>query len=160
MREIILSGGRAVALIDDVDAPIVEPFTWQVREMTFGGNRHHVYRYACRKADGRTLMLHRAIMQPPAGMVVDHINGDGLDNRRENLRIATRKQNAQNRRKHKPTSSRFIGVYWHRYGKRWVAEIRGEHLGMFTSEEAAARAYDAAARSKYGEFASLNFDAA
>lgn len=98
-------------------------------------------------------------------MMIDHKNGNGLDNRRSNLRFCTNAQNQHNQRKWgsrsgKPLSSRYKGVSWHRRG-HWRAKIQAQgkrrYLGQFQSEEAAARAYDRAARELHGEFAVLNF---
>jgi len=105
--------------------------------------------------------LHRAIMNPPKRRVVDHRNGNGLDNRRENLRIATKSQNACNNRKRRNSTSRFIGVYFHKWHGLWVASIwyRGKKiwLGQFESEIEAAKAYDRSALKYRKEFARLNF---
>jgi hypothetical protein len=91
---------------------------------------------------------------------VDHANGDRSDNRRSNLRIATQSQNLGNSRKRAGTTSRYKGVSWHKQNKKWVAYIGVDgslhHLGCFTSEEAAARAYNRAARAAWGDFACLN----
>jgi hypothetical protein len=108
----------------------------------------------------KTESMHREIMKPALGLLVDHRNGDGLDNRRDNLRPATHSQNCYNRRKTRSkTSSRFIGVSFHI--NRWRAYIRykGKRiwLGRFANEIDAAKAYDAAAKKYYGEFARLNF---
>lgn len=112
---------------------------------------------------GRTkqLGLHREIMNEPKGLMVDHKNNDSLDNRRENLREATRSQNRQNVPKRKGASSRFIGVSYRKEEKRWRARIscKGKriHLGHFSDEITAAKAYDKAALKYYGEFARINF---
>jgi hypothetical protein len=91
--------------------------------------------------------------------VVDHINGDTLDNRRANLRVCTKSENNRNRRKLHPTTSRFKGVY--KNTKPWIAliECNGKQfvLGRFASEEEAALAYDKAAKEHFGSFARLNF---
>lgn len=119
--------------------------------------------YAKRKAHGggNSRLLHREIVSADSGQVVDHINGDTLDNRRDNLRICTDSQNKQNVPKRSTSSSKFKGVSWQARDKRWVASIRKErktrHLGVFRNEEDAARAYDAAARIHFGSFARLNF---
>jgi hypothetical protein len=106
--------------------------------------------------------MHRVIMGAPKGKVVDHINGDGLDNRRANLRLATRAQNIYNRRKTtKKTSSRFVGLSFNKKSTMWDGCIQYKrkkiHLGRFKNEIDAARAYDRAAIKYYGEFARLNF---
>lgn len=105
--------------------------------------------------------MHREIAMPDPALQVDHVNGDTLDNRRENLRCATKDQNQQNRRKTGRASSQWKGVWRHHQNETWCAEIKVNKekigLGSFKSEEAAARAYDAAARRWFGEFARLNF---
>jgi hypothetical protein len=105
--------------------------------------------------------MQNLIMPPPPGMIVDHINCDGLDNRKANLRICTQGDNMHNTRKYtKPTSSQYKGVYWKKADRRWAAQIGlgGARiaLGLFRSEEAAAAAYNEAATEHYGEYARLN----
>ena len=103
-------------------------------------------------------MMHRFLLDAPVGLVVDHINHDGLDNRRSNLRLATYAQNAANRRRGK-TNSGYKGVTW--TGTAWSAAafVRGKrrHLGTFGTPADAARAYDRAIQNEYGEFACTNF---
>lgn len=114
----------------------------------------------------KTLLLHRLILDLKRGISVDHINGDGLDNRRNNLRIATKQQNGFNRNKNKERngkkcSSKYKGVGWHTRDKLWYAQNKNNykmiHLGYFKSEEEAARAYDRKAKELFGEYAKLNF---
>lgn len=105
--------------------------------------------------------MHRLILGAPAGIGVDHRNGDGRDNRRLNLRLATRTQNAQNRSKNRDkTSSRYKSVYARRRKGPWYAQIRirgrNKHLGVFETEEEAALAYNRAAVEYFGEYARLN----
>lgn len=119
--------------------------------------------YAARRGEGHgpTKLLHREILNAPAGTEVDHVNGNSLDNRRINLRRATRLENSQNTAKLPGCSSRFKGVTWHKHREKWMAQIKinggKRYLGYFSSEDAAAKAYDSVARVEFGEFARLNF---
>lgn len=105
--------------------------------------------------------MHTLLMSPPKGMCVDHINGNGLDNRYENLRVCTHLQNLQNRRKIKNTTSRYIGVHWNKKRSTWVAFVsykdEAKWLGDFKTEHHAAMAYDIWAKELKGEYANLNF---
>lgn len=95
-------------------------------------------------------------------VLVDHINHNGLDNRKANLRFATCRQNAWNSRKGgNRGASRYKGVQWNKNSKKWQAVIynnnsRKIYLGFFDDEKAAARAYNEAAQKYHGEFALLN----
>lgn len=109
----------------------------------------------------RIFKLSRLILDAPDELVVDHIDGNVLDNRRRNLRLCTKAQNNQNARKMKRAgTSRFKGVYWHRQNKGWSASIMADgkkhSLGTFRVEQHAADAYNSAAKRLHGEFASLN----
>jgi hypothetical protein len=105
--------------------------------------------------------MHRQIMDPPKGKIVDHIDGNQANNCRANLRICTRRENGCNRSKPVGTTSRFKGVSWHKATGKWAATIhfkrRAFWLGYFDDEAEAARAYDAKAVELFGEFARLNF---
>jgi hypothetical protein len=105
--------------------------------------------------------MHREIMNPTDDRFVDHRNCDSLDNRRANLRFATRAENMRNRRKKKNTTSQFVGVNFYKPSKKWDSRITHQgkriKLGRFVSEIDAAKAYDEAAKKYYGEFARLNF---
>ena len=160
MKELRLSNGM-VTVVDDKDFSRLSEFSWNFRPHKGLGSGH-----ACRtarKSEGRskkTVYMHREVLLVPDGQKVDHINGNGLDNRRENLRVATTRQNNQNRRKSPGTSSRFKGVNWDSERQRWYAHIKTNgkmrSLGRYDSEEDAARAYNIAARQAFGEFAFLN----
>ena len=106
--------------------------------------------------------MHRAIMGVPEGKIMDHINHNGLDNRRANLRVATRRENTWNKRKQRGNcSSKYKGVTWLKSMGKWQARIvckgRAIFLGYFDDEKAAERAYDAKAAELFGEYAVLNF---
>jgi len=117
--------------------------------------------YARRFEKGRTIYMHREIMNAPDGMEVDHINRNGLDNRRENLRLCTKAQNQQNSKKRRGKSSIFKGVSWDKKRRKWRVEITVNKkrimIGRFPSEMKAAEAYDVEALYYFGEFAKPNF---
>jgi hypothetical protein len=157
-RKISLGEGQ-FAILDALDYYRYCAFKW-----TMGGQGSVVYAVRSTKIGAKitTRRLHREIMNAPKGLLVDHANGNTLDNRRANLRLATHFQNTCNRRKIKSkTSSRFIGLYWEKKSSRWVTHIKDHgkriYLGRFKSEFDAARAYDHAARMYHKEFAQLNF---
>jgi len=149
--EIPLTQGL-VALVDFSDLEELSKYKWFAVRQRIGF-------VAGTKINYRMVYMHRLLLDTDAP-TVDHINGNGLDNRRLNLRPATRAQNSQNRGKHQTIHhSRFKGVTLHR-GK-WVAYIylngKRKHLGYFSSQEEAAKAYDKSALENFGEFARTNF---
>lgn len=152
MRKLKLSQNR-YALVDDEDYGRLSILKWQ----------YHSAGYAVRGTNGQKMYLHRFLLQAPQGKDVDHINGNRLDNRKENLRICTRSQNQHNRNKTtNKTSSRFKGVNWVSKFKKWTAGVGLDNvhyrLGYFDSEIEAAKAYDVKAFALHGEFARLNFE--
>lgn len=152
IRHIPLTKGR-YAIIDAADFDRVARFNWCA---SVSGNRAYAYGWM----NGRRVSLHRFLANAPQGMVVDHIDHNGLNDRRSNLRICTVRQNLYNSRPW-GKSSRFKGVCWNRHAKRWVACIwlhgRNQYLGQFTDEIEAARAYDRKAYELFGKYAYLNF---
>ena len=106
--------------------------------------------------------MHRVVAKTPAGLECDHINGDSLDNRKANLRSATRLQNSWNTRKSQQIGySKYKGITFRKRRQKWAAQIcvdgRRIFLGTFEDETEAAKAYDKAAKKHFGEFAKLNF---
>ncbi len=140
------------ALVDEFDYLWLSSFCWYMHPL---GKKH----YAMSRISMKLTAMHRLIMRTPKGMETDHINGNGLDNRRSNLRICTKAQNQMNRNS-RHHSSGFKGVY-RRSEHRWAARIQvhGDriHLGVFRDPTLAAIAYDEAAMKYFGEFASPNF---
>jgi hypothetical protein len=116
--------------------------------------------YVRRQSRGRGIWMHREIMQPPAGMVVDHINGNGFNNCRRDLRVCTPLENGHNEGPH-GCSSRYKGVSYDGISRLWEAAIyfgcKKVPLGRFATEIEAARAYDRRAWAEYGIHAWLNF---
>lgn len=156
-KEIPLTQGK-VALVDDEDYESVNQYKWYANNdgKTFYARRN------IPKGPRRqeTILLHRVILDAPKDMTVDHINGDGLDCRRENLRLATKMENNHNHRHKSNNKSGYTGVFFRKDIEKWAASIGVEnrriHLGMFSSPEEAAYAYDKAAKVYYGEFARFN----
>ncbi len=117
--------------------------------------------YAARREGGKTVFMHRQIMQPPDGMFVDHIDGNRANNCRFNLRVCTRRENLRNQRKRAGCLSRYKGVSYDRRDENWFATIyyddRSVDLGSFKDEVEAARAYDRRAIEVFGPYARPNF---
>lgn len=159
-RRIPLSQGL-FAIVDDEDYAAASQFKWSVSRKP-----HSDYAVrAVRKPDGRktTQYLHAFLT---GNTLTDHADGNGLNNRRSNLRAATSLQNQGNTRKARGASSRYKGVCFRARRGKWQAtcayrdesgHLRQASLGYFEHEDDAARAYDVAARDRWGEFAALNF---
>jgi hypothetical protein len=153
-KQIPLTKGH-FALIDDEDCERVSQYKW-----SFDNNG-----YAVRKAGGRKnpkkIMLHRFIMDAPAGFDVDHIDGDPLNNTRANLRVCNRSQNNANRISLPGSTSQYKGVSWNSKRQYWQVYQTAYGIrrwwGHFESELDAAMVYDDAAYEAFGDFARLNF---
>ena len=149
-KTITLHTGEPV-VVDDHWFPILSRFHWH----------KSVKGYAQRSfIPGTSIMMHQVIAMTPSGMQTDHINGDKLDNREENLRVCTNTENARSRTRSALPKSGFIGVVNKPNGKfeaKIMADYKAKYLGVFSSAEDAARAYDKAARELHGEFAKQNF---
>ena len=143
--------------VEDFDR--VNQFKWSA---SINKNKSYGVRAISKKITGGKYLIERLHQFILGRSWVDHINGDGLDNRRCNLRLANRCQNMRNTQKRSgTTSSEFKGVFWSNTYERWLAQItparKRMHLGYFLLEKDAARAYDAAARLHFGEYARTNF---
>ena len=152
-KEIHLLRGQ-IAIVDDSDYEELMRYRWHANS----------YGYAVcslfNKSKETRLFMHRVIMNPPADMQVDHINGNKLDNRRSNLRVCTRAENSKNRKKQSTSRNTYKGVEWSKDHNAWRAKIRVGlrrlTLGSFKTEKEAAMAYNEAALRYHGEFAQLN----
>lgn len=160
-KKISLTRGQ-VATIDVADWPLVRAHTWHA--CSYGRNSWRAETTLRVNKRSIHIRLHRLLMglTKGDGKCVDHINGDGLDNRRSNLRVCTRHENLCNRRKFVDdrTTSRYKGVSWHTKENKWRAcvKVNGRQieLGHFDSEAKAAVVYNQAASKHFGTFARLN----
>lgn len=156
-REIPLQNGK-VALVSECDFERVSQYRWSCDNNGYACRMESFFVDGKRKR--RKILLHRFVTGTPKGTDIDHRNRVRLDNRRENLRVATRSQNTANS-SYVTGASRYKGVSHYKRNGKWRAEITvnrvRRHLGTFACEVDAARAYDMAALAAWGEFAYLNF---
>lgn len=157
-RLIPLTKGK-FAIIDEEDDNKISGYNWTVLECP---NASYARANSQVNKKSTTILMHRLIMKAQKGQEIDHINHNGLDNRKCNLRFCTHSQNQMNRRIQKKTSE-YKGVHWDRVTKRWQSAIKQNQklifLGRFANKKEAAMAYDEAASKLFGEFACLNFPA-
>jgi hypothetical protein len=164
MKKIALSGQRGqgkYALVDDEDYEYLSRFRW-----FWGPTSTYATGYVT--GDGRMSLMHKLVINVPAGYFADHINGDRLDNRRSNLRVVTGSQNNWNMGASSRNQWGLRGVSYHKKAGKWEAYLgiggnakagvrtRKIYLGLYTSPEAAGRAYNVAAIQFYGDYARLN----
>lgn len=145
--------GKYEAIVDAIDSDLAQ-YNWCV-----------THRYAARNVKRKLVSMHREILSRKLerelvkGEEVDHIDGNGLNNTRANLRLATRTENGRNGRKRYDNKSGYKGVTWHKDDKRWQAQItvncKNTYLGSFLNKEDAYAAYCEAAIKYFGEFANL-----
>lgn len=157
IRELALSNGYSV-IVDECDYEWLSQYRWYAKK---NGNKWYAAR-GTRLPGGKkpTLWMHRAILEASKGVQVDHVDGNSLNNSRSNLRLCSPQQNTFNRQAI-IGSSHFKGVSFDTRQNRWKASVtvdkKTKTIGYFIEEVAAARAYDQAARLRFGEFAWLNF---
>lgn len=156
MKEIQLTQGQTT-IVDDADFEFLSQFKWSAIKLS---KKHTWYAVTNVKTDTgrRSTRMHQMLLGKMPGMVIDHIDGDGLNNTRENLRHCTQANNIRNSRPHSSKTSRFKGVS--RRGTKWVAQIqvnkRKINLGEFEQEADAAQVYNFAATEHFGVYARLN----
>lgn len=155
--ELELTRGQ-VTIFDEEDLPIVTQHTWHADP---SGPTFYAVSMKYKAGKYYRLTLHRLLLAAPNGTVVDHIDGNGLNNRRKNIRLCTPQENAMNRTRPQRNPWGYRGVTWNKRYSHFVGQIRHEqkihYLGSFKTAEEAARAYDEAARRLRGPFARVNF---
>jgi len=161
MKHILLNKGKK-AIVDDEDFERLNKYKWHY------GSRHYALRTTHRgySEDGKritgSIWMHREVINTPEGLFTDHINGDTLDNRKENLRVVNSNQNNRNSKIPSHNTSGYKGVSEDKRNlkNRWQAYItidnKKKHLGYFYSKEDAAKRYNEVAREVFGEYARLN----
>lgn len=130
--------------MDDEDFEFLRQFKW-----------HLANGYAARKPSAKTIFLHKIVNSTPDGFMTDHINGNKLDNRKENLRNCSRSQNAANSKKRSCKNSRYKGLYHHN-GVSWKVQISKKYIGLFSDDHVGSLAYDLWATALFGKFAKTN----
>lgn len=156
IRLIPLNRGR-VAIVDAQDYERLNKFKWYLVTKTASSKNG----YAKTQKNGKAIAMHRYLTNCPKGLVVDHIDHNGLNNTKANLRICTQKQNTYNNSGQYGKTSKYKGVCKIKGTNKFRATITNNYksiqIGVFGNEREAAKAYDAAARKYHGEFAYLNF---
>ncbi len=160
-RRIPLTRGQ-FAIVDVADYEELAQHKWFALWYGSGYYAGRVLKVKEGRGRQQHVRMHRELIDVPAGKFIDHINHNGLDNRKANLRIVTRRENSWNKRKQRGNySSQYKGVTWLKRTGKWQARIvcKGTSIfiGQFDDEKAAARAYDARAAELFGEYAALNF---
>lgn len=156
MTEIYVHDSPRPALVDDEDADMCNSFRWQAMHKKSGV----IYAGNALLFQGQTIRMHRLIMQADYGVQVDHIDGDGLNNQKSNLRFATNGQNMMNRKKFEGKTSQFKGVHWDKQFSMWRTAIRKDgklrSVGRWKTEREAAAMYNVLSRELFGEYGLRN----
>lgn len=160
MKIINLSKGYSTQ-VDDEDFDLLNRYSWWICEVK-SKRAVKIQLSAQTEIDGKTVKIHRMIMSPPDGMDIDHIDGNPLNNQKYNLRICTRQENLRNtgKYKRKNSSSKYKGVSFHKKANKWEAGLKVDGkrkwLGLFDLEIDAAKAYNEAVLTYFGNFAKIN----
>ncbi len=158
VRYIPLTQGK-FAIVDAEDYERLNQWNWHICDK---GSRVYACRSCRKNGHNNKIWMHRVVLNAPNGTEVDHTNGNGLDNRRANVRLCNHSENSYNRRRCKNKTSKYKGVSWFQSGNKWRVTIRVNKkqisLGYFKSEVEAALTYDRAAIKYFGSFAKLNFN--
>ena len=148
------------AYVDPEKFAEVDKLKWHIlliANKDIEGNSTHVKKYARARVGNKTIMMHHMVFKKPGkGLVIDHKNNNGLDNRLSNLRECTRSQNAQNVPGKSGGTSEYKGVCWTTKFNRWLVTVGGKYVGLFHDEKLAAAAYNYVAKQKYGDEAYQN----
>ncbi len=151
------------AIVDAEDYDELSQYKWYAKKGNstyYAGRGVRVYKNG-KYVGVRQILMHRVMTKAPKGMLVDHRNHNGLDNRRENMRVCTREQNSHNQLPYRGTSCRYKGVTKHKRDGVFEVNIRYNgklnYIGRFKDADDAAKAYDKKAKELFGEFAYLNF---
>jgi len=159
------------AIIDKEDFLLISKYKWHYRKSgktkeKNGYAEHSIfdkeYYKKFHKTRNKNLFMHNLIIPHSVGMQVDHINRNGLDNRRKNLRVGTISQNYANFPKKKGTNSKYRGVSFlkRKNGRQWQASTtlngKGVYIGIYETEKEAALAYNQFAKKVFKDFAQLN----
>ena len=149
MKKIPLTQGK-FSIVDDSDFEWLNQWKWHYLNIGYAARRDYSQK-------GKYVYMHRLIIGFPTNYQADHINRNKLDNRRSNLRMATKSQNMVNTDLRITNTSGYRGVYWDKNRNKWVAEImihyKKKHLGRFIHKEDAAKAYLYESKESFGEFA-------
>ena len=157
MKKIPLTRGY-FAIVDDEDFEYLNQWKWLYSNGYAARSQHVSFKDGVQVS--KNIQMHRVILNTPDGLLVDHKNNNGLDNRKNNIRNCTYAENARNQKLSKRSSTGFKGVSWKKSHEKFCANIKiGKkqiHLGLFACKIEAARAYNEAALKYHGEFACLN----
>lgn len=157
MKKLPLSQGK-FALVDDQDYRNLSKWKWTFQPPCYA--KRVVFFGRNQKPQSKSILLHRVIMNPQKGTVVDHIDGNGLNNQRSNLRIATHAQNHQNTGIMSTNTSGYKNISWSKQHNKWrvrfMANKKEIHIGRFDRIGDAVKAYNKAVSKYHGEFAILN----